>query len=171
MNRALAACLFGIVMAASLRYMEFRLALAKSVNPVSHVWDMIGFAVHVAVYFCLLGLLVWPLRSHRRATLVAAGGAVGIGIFTVSLLLLALVQIPEPVVGITGQVALLFVLTVLPLWLTVLLRNRWWPRTTDHCQRCDYNLTGLPEPRCPECGTEFDPATVAHGPRDETEDN
>ena len=25
------------------------------------------------------------------------------------------------------------------------------------CPRCEYNLTGLPEPRCPECGTEFDP--------------
>ena len=28
------------------------------------------------------------------------------------------------------------------------------------CLTCAYNLTGLPEPRCPECGTEFDPATV-----------
>jgi len=30
-----------------------------------------------------------------------------------------------------------------------------------HCVRCGYNLKGLPEPRCPECGTPFDPAHPA----------
>jgi hypothetical protein len=25
-----------------------------------------------------------------------------------------------------------------------------------HCPNCDYNLTGLTENRCPECGSEFD---------------
>ena len=29
------------------------------------------------------------------------------------------------------------------------------------CQRCGYNLTGLAEPRCPECGTTFDPRESA----------
>jgi predicted RNA-binding Zn-ribbon protein involved in translation (DUF1610 family) len=28
----------------------------------------------------------------------------------------------------------------------------WWP----NCSKCGYNLTGLMEPRCPECGTPFD---------------
>jgi cytochrome c-type biogenesis protein len=31
-----------------------------------------------------------------------------------------------------------------------------------HCPRCDYNLTGLTETRCPECGEQFDWETVPH---------
>lgn len=27
-----------------------------------------------------------------------------------------------------------------------------------HCPQCGYDLTGLPENRCPECGVPFDPA-------------
>ncbi len=29
-----------------------------------------------------------------------------------------------------------------------------------HCRKCGYNLRGLPEPRCPECGTRFNEARL-----------
>jgi len=29
-----------------------------------------------------------------------------------------------------------------------------------YCPTCEYPLTGLPENRCPECGTTFDPAEL-----------
>jgi len=31
---------------------------------------------------------------------------------------------------------------------------------TGHCPQCDYNLFGLPEPRCPECGRPFTPDEI-----------
>ena len=33
------------------------------------------------------------------------------------------------------------------------------------CQRCGYNLTGLTEARCPECGIPFDPKLLADQPQ------
>jgi hypothetical protein len=34
--------------------------------------------------------------------------------------------------------------------------RRWRRRRKGLCLKCGYNLTGLTEPRCPECATEFD---------------
>ncbi len=59
-------------------------------------------------------------------------------------------------------------LFVLPLWIPALViavpTVFFWRRSrrlaAGYCRKCRYNLTGLPEPRCPECGTEFDPSRV-----------
>lgn len=39
-----------------------------------------------------------------------------------------------------------------------------------HCRECGYNLTGLPEARCPECGTNFD-TRAQEQPRDDPVDS
>ena len=62
---------------------------------------------------------------------------------------------------------------ILRLWSLVILFGIWplWcffrgpvrrarRRAAGCCPPCGYNLTGLSEPRCPECGTEFDPEAV-----------
>jgi len=43
----------------------------------------------------------------------------------------------------------------------------WRRRKGDdpHCRKCDYNLTGLPEPRCPECGVEITEKLIRYGTR------
>jgi hypothetical protein len=39
-----------------------------------------------------------------------------------------------------------------------------------HCRNCDYNLKGLTEPRCPECGTPFPPSLLASNIEDDPKD-
>ena len=34
------------------------------------------------------------------------------------------------------------------------------PELPGMCRRCEYDLRGLSEPRCPECGTPFDPSKI-----------
>ena len=54
---------------------------------------------------------------------------------------------------------------IIPLWIPMILVGMpcavaWWRAlrrfAPGHCAKCGYNLTGLPEPRCPECGTGFE---------------
>ncbi|RJP36293.1 MAG: hypothetical protein C4547_07575 [Phycisphaerales bacterium] len=35
----------------------------------------------------------------------------------------------------------------------------------DACRKCGYLLRGLPEPRCPECGTAFDSRSLGLAPQ------
>ena len=58
------------------------------------------------------------------------------------------------------------------LILTAALLGRAWHRATrrvarlqtQHCEQCGYSLRGLSEPRCPECGTPFDPSRAGQVP-------
>lgn len=66
--------------------------------------------------------------------------------------------------GIGGPIWVLFaILAACPLtawWRGPFLRRR--RRRRHQCIRCGYNLTGLTEPRCPECGTAYVTRQATH---------
>ena len=71
--------------------------------------------------------------------------------------------------GIRGDNALIFLFPILACWAVgigisiggilciVLLPFKAKP---DRCEKCGYPYTGPTEPRCPECGTKFDPGEI-----------
>lgn len=54
--------------------------------------------------------------------------------------------------------ALAFTILMFFLWRRA---GRAVRRAEGRCERCGYSLQGLPEPRCPECGTPFTPSSAA----------
>lgn len=65
-------------------------------------------------------------------------------------------------IGAPQWLAMGTLLSPMALWTGFALRRRGRRRnreTDGHCLTCDYDLSGLPEPRCPECGTAFDAET------------
>lgn len=46
---------------------------------------------------------------------------------------------------------------------TAAIAARWWAAREEvggSCPKCGYDLRGLPEPRCPECGAAVDPSAI-----------
>ncbi len=52
-------------------------------------------------------------------------------------------------------------------WVVGEVFRRWRrPDRSGLCETCGYDLYGLPQPRCPECGTAFRPDLTDADPRD-----
>ena len=64
------------------------------------------------------------------------------------------------VVALVAAIAAFPLLYCVPVlgcpWIYKNLRWRLVPDDGTRCLNCDYNLTGLTEPRCPECGQPFE---------------
>ena len=82
------------------------------------------------------------------------------------------IQIPEAPVAIFCHLVTIAVIA-LPIWAARRARklaeaeSKWGPR----CSTCNYYLRGLDQPRCPECGTPFDPAIMIEASNGETTEN
>ncbi len=120
--------------------------------------------VRVAFLVAFLGGLAyacWPLRSYRDVAFRTFAGSVSymlVGFWNVR------VMFPQASAWIIAQGMALFWaafwgVPCLVLCGVVFLRNRYWPlRQPGRCAGCGYDLRGLPELRCPECGTPFEAA-------------
>lgn len=88
---------------------------------------------------------------------------VALGLFTVFLCarLVRLIddRMPTWALNLTGDIifALLLIILVLQYWRERRLKSRLLGADYRLCERCAYNLTGLPaRHRCPECGSAYD---------------
>jgi hypothetical protein len=131
----------------------------------------VWIALYAGVCLSFLTIICWPLRAYRIVLLAALGFCIGDGL--VNLVELLVYYDPRRVYPwylmagnfLAWQVILWGVLAGL-LSVAVWARNRYWPlHVPGHCVNCGYNLRGLPEPRCPECGQPFEP-----GAAEETQD-
>ncbi len=131
---------------------------------------------YVVVLTTGLGLLALPLRSYSMAARVTLAGFFGQAVVSFTFLFLnwRLVA-PGMADWLLFPVLLLLIGWGLPFSLVegiVFLRRRYAPvYAVGHCSRCDYDLRGLVEPRCPECGLPFEgpaPAAQSEIPGDGT---
>jgi hypothetical protein len=118
----------------------------------------------VVLYVLVLALVCLPLTQYRRGIRLSFLGAVGAaGVGTASALLRGGAGLPIfPSIFPVGLILVLLVVWTIGCIAILALtyhRLKWFPVfPAGHCQRCGYPLFGLPEDRCPECGTSFDKA-------------
>lgn len=112
----------------------------------------------------VLAVISWPLRFYRPCLVAAlAAGLVNSSADLVRSLI-AWAPFPDKHPGIGYFVVYAVGIMVgwafrcAPVCLTIKLRNHYRPvHPEGHCTGCGYDLRGLPERRCPECGRSFDP--------------
>lgn len=122
----------------------------------------------LALYLVGVVVICLPLRRYRLALLVpVTAGGFTLGTWSV-------IRLPGIIadwapgfsrtslaIGLLIPFAACSILPALLLTGATFVRNRYWPvHEPGHCRVCQYDLRGLPEPRCPECGTPFDPTEV-----------
>ncbi len=153
-HRVVGAALVGLSLPAA------RIVSDLLVVPVA---DTVELGVLSGLYLVALAALCWPWTSYTLALKLSSTATIALGcIGTVNVLVrgagnVRLVPWYIPV-GVLSVCAVFCAATFAVLSGLVLLRMRYWPvYRRGCCQACGYDLFGLQDARCPECGTPFSP--------------
>lgn len=150
------ACVFGVA---------FQIASAGIPAPTSWISLSLRAAGTLVVPPLCLGWLCRPLRRYGVVLQVTSVCAVSWTVTQVIFGALGLLGVAQfstlgMAVALAISLPIKWGIACAPLCGIVFLRNRYRPLyPPGHCTQCGYNLRGLPEPRCPECGTAFEPPT------------
>lgn len=140
---------------------------AVQAREVSQNWHpSTWLALYFGIFLTGVGAISWPLRVYRLGALnvvAAVGGTVSVALFDLRIAYPATTRLGALVMLLLGALAAWIVMTAF-LCGIVFLRRRYWPFVPPgHCAKCGYDLRGLPEPRCPECGRPFEKETQGGG--------
>jgi hypothetical protein len=126
-------------------------------------------AAWLAIYACAcligVGAISWPLRSYRPVVRTSVAAAVASTLMSYSYFLLFIAGgAPAFTAYVTSLLSGFVAAGILwgavsgmacgVVWMLNTYRPVYPP---GYCANCGYCLRGLPRPRCPECGREFDP--------------
>ena len=141
------------------------IAVISRLLPQAMTWPVwIAYtACLVVCYLAGLSYVSWPLRRYASViaiTFAAWGGHFAVGVVTMLLWTVSDYPLRAWLFAWAGHFVTAGVIPCGLLCLAVFIHRRYWPEYPEgHCEVCGYNLHALPEPRCPECGTPFDPAS------------
>ncbi len=159
----MAACLLGVGLRCCVAALA--LVLGESLHSPTVYW--LTLVLFSFVYLATLVWICWPLSSFLAAVVVPVVVIVCRWLPELPWLWEGAAYWPaSQMIRFWGLQALYSaVAPVLLLSLAVMVRRRLWPiYPLEQCAKCGYDLRGLPEPRCPECGEPFGPAN--EGPHD-----
>lgn len=128
---------------------------------VPSIHPFLWLALFLTTYTAGIGTLCWPLRAYRPVASIAAFAFLGMGAASLPGMVAFIRNTPfDPLFGLYFFLAPPSIGWLVPFLIlsgVVFLRNRFRPVfPSGHCSKCGYDLQGLPEPRCPECGKPFE---------------
>jgi hypothetical protein len=141
----------------------FRAASGVIASHVPYIHPFLWTGFWLAAYIGGLGWLCRPLRVYKRVACIALFGFLGVATVLLADVIAFYRRFPtinsrNDVYYVVGPWIIGWLLPVALLFGVVFLRNRYSPvYLPGHCVKCGYDLQGLPEPRCPECGKPFEP--------------